>query len=152
MWVLMGNRTLNQPFKDAQRCVGCRFRRVVVGMRVKNHDGMGLLKHMQTVEEEEEEEEENRLKKIQRATETPLGNAFRCRDCPTAEYCRRVVVMETGRQSLLFIVLYKNNLLHPSLPPLQTEPGQEARVQPAARLPAAPHKDRTGGAGTQGSS
>lgn len=119
---------------------------------MRNHDGMLLLKHMQTVEEEEEKEEENRLKKIQRATETPLGNAFRCRDCPTAEYCRRVVVMETGRQSLLFIVLYKNNLLHSSLPPLQTEPGQEARVQPASRLPAAPHKDRTGGAGTQGSS
>lgn len=59
-----------------------------------------------------------RLKeKIERASETPVGNAFRCRGRPTTENCRRVVVMETGRQSQLFIVLYKNNppLLLPSL-------------------------------------
>lgn len=91
-----------------------------------------------------------------RGPETPLGTAFRCRGRPTAEYCRRAVVMETGRQSRLFIGLYKTSLLPPpllrssSLPPPQI-PSQDRKPDgnPQVLLPVASHKDGTGGAGAQ---
>lgn len=77
-----------------------------------------LLKHTETVEEEKKKTEEKRRAQLkerrERGPETPLGTAFRCRGRPTAEYCRRLVVMETGRQSRLFMELCKNE--HPPAP------------------------------------
>lgn len=76
-----------------------------------------LLKHTETVEEEKKKTEEKRRAQLkerrEREPETPLGTAFRCRGRPTAEYCRRLVVMETGRQSRLFMELCKNEPPHP---------------------------------------
>lgn len=67
------------------------------------------------------EEEERSWRKRARGPETPLGTAFRCRGRPTAEYCRRVVVMETGRQSRLFIGL------DPPPPPSLQIPSQDRK-------------------------
>lgn len=67
-------------------------------------------KHTGTVAEEGEEGDEEEDGSAAGAVasegaETPLGAAFTCSRRPTAEYCRRLVVMETARQSRLLVEL-----------------------------------------------
>lgn len=96
----------------------------------------------------EEEKEEKKKKKNRRSRrrkrsmraqpeESPAKGprrrwetAFTCSDRPTAEYCRRLVVMETGRQSRLLTELRRNEApppqpqhssFHSSLPPRPTQ-------------------------------
>lgn len=81
-------------------------------------------------EAEEEEDESAAGGVASEGAETPLGTAFTCSRRPTAEYCRRLVVMETGRQSRLLVELWKNEAslappsplssFHSSLPHGQT--------------------------------
>lgn len=51
------------------------------------------------------------MKKRASGSEPPPGTAFACRGRPTAEHCRRAVVMETGRKSRLFIGINKTDPL-----------------------------------------
>lgn len=94
--------------------------------------------------------------KSERGSETPLGAAFRCRDRPTAEYCRRAVVMETERQSRLFTGLHKITPPFPCPPPpprrlfppsLSLFYDRKSEFKPAGLLPV--DEDRTGSSGTQ---
>lgn len=71
--------------------------------------------------EEGEEDESAADRDASEEAETPLGTAFTCSSRPTAEYCRRLVVMETGRQSQLFVELWRNEAPRP-LPPLGPTP------------------------------
>lgn len=79
--------------------------------------------------------------------EIPPRTTFRCRGHPTAQYCRRAVVMETAR---LFRRLHETRPPPPPRPPCtDTRPEQEPDCSPYTGFLWPVDKDRTGGAGTQ---